>query len=1204
VNGTKLVGGLAGSCSVGSFVSCVKNSYFTGSVNGTSNVGGIIGIDASNSMFSGTDVYDTMPNCHYNIDDVSINGGHHITMGGLFDAQYRDWFSNDLSLDISDYSDFLSPSGGWYEISKVQGLRDLLGFAHAADYGFRLASDLDLSNDSGLYIPYLKAVFDGDNHTISNLNLNLSFGACLGMFGFNDAGTIMNLGILGGRIEGRSCSGGLVGGLFLGAAVNNSYATGNVNGTGDGVGGLVGFVTGSGTVNNSYATGNVNGTGDQVGGLVGFNFGMVNNSHATGNVSGARGVGGLVGVSSIAGVGRATFIQDTIINSYATGNVNGNSSVGGLAGSCYVGPVIDSYATGNVKGNTGVGGLVGNLLDGTVSNSHATGNVNGNGDAGGLVGSCSGKNYSSKVSSSYATGSVTGDHDVGGLLGRLAPNRAKTGSSVNNSYATGNVTGDRDVGGLAGFNNYSLLSNSYSSGNVTGTGENSGGLVGLNANGTVSNSFWDNETSGQKTSDGGLGRPTALMKTQSTFTDAGWDFADIWCMVENITYPLLTWQLAILPKANAGPDQTVPERTLVTLDGSSSTDGVGMANYTWGFDDGTGNTTLYGVAPSHTFTVPGVYSVTLNISDAFGRWDCDTMTVTVNEKARPVADAGPDQTVDEGTLVTFNGSGSSGSTDIVNYTWTFTDAVPVALFGVQPKHLFERPGTFVVMLNVTDAIGKWDNAAMTVTVNVMPGPVADAGPDQTVDEGTLVTFNGSGSSGSTGIVNYTWTFTEAFPVILCGARPEHRFDDPGTFVVTLNVTDAKGNWDIDLMTVTVNDTTAPSADAGPDQTVDEGTSVTFDGSASTDNVGIVSHSWDFMDGAPKTLYGVRPTYRFDGPGIFVVTLNVTDAAANRDTDTMTVTVIDVTAPVADAGPDRIVDEGTLVAFDASGSSDNVGVVDCTWTFNDGAPVTLDGARPTYEFENPGIFLVTLNAADAAGNRGTDTTTVTVKDITTPVADAGPDLLVDEGTPVIFNGSNSSDNVGIVNYTWTFDYGTRTVVLYGVSPSFTFNIPGVYQVIVNVSDAAGSWRQDALTLVVRDITPPVANAGPDRKVLAGSSVAMNGSLSTDNLGIERFYWNFTYTGKALSLEGENVSFKFDRPGVYEIVLTVLDAAGNRGEDRVIVTVEPSLNENNGGLVGLLWMPVLLIAVAGIAGFAVLRKRKSPGDGPPSGEERAK
>jgi parallel beta-helix repeat protein len=176
-------------------------------------------------------------------------------------------------------------------------------------------------------------------------------------------------------------------------------------------------------------------------------------------------------------------------------------------------------------------------------------------------------------------------------------------------------------------------------------------------------------------------------------------------------------------------------------------------------------------------------------------------------------------------------------------------------------------------------------------------------------------------------------------------------------------------WFLDLI--------PPVADAGPDQIAHEDTPVILNGEASSDNVGIVSYVWTFTDVIPQTLTGVNPTYTFQTPGIYTVTLNVTDAAGNWDTDTVTITVLDVTSPVADTGPDQTIDEDTLVTLEGWRSTDNVGVTSWTWTFTDVTPQTLTGENVTYTFTTPGIYTVTLEVSDAAGNRATDTVTITV-----------------------------------------------------------------------------------------------------------------------------------------------------------------------------------------------------------------------------------
>jgi len=109
-------------------------------------------------------------------------------------------------------------------------------------------------------------------------------------------------------------------------------------------------------------------------------------------------------------------------------------------------------------------------------------------------------------------------------------------------------------------------------------------------------------------------------------------------------------------------------------------------------------------------------------------------------------------------------------------------------------------------------------------------------------------------------------------------------------------------------------------------------------------------------------------------------------------DTIT---LDTTMPTANAGTDQTVNEDTLVTFDASGSSDNIGIVNYTWTFTDANTLqTLTGKNPTYTFQTPGTYIVTLNVTDAAGNYATDTITVTVRSV-----EGFPMLIVGAGAAI-------------------------------------------------------------------------------------------------------------------------------------------------------------------------------------------------------------
>jgi hypothetical protein len=178
------------------------------------------------------------------------------------------------------------------------------------------------------------------------------------------------------------------------------------------------------------------------------------------------------------------------------------------------------------------------------------------------------------------------------------------------------------------------------------------------------------------------------------------------------------------------------------------------------------------------------------------------------------------------------------------------------------------------------------------------------------------------------------------------------------------------------------DTDPPSAEAPPDMGVETMASTMLDGTASSDNVGIVTYMWEYVDDLGQTvvLYGDTVNVTFAASGSYDVTLTVWDAAGNQATDVVTVTASDSTPPVADAGPDQFVMAGEFVYFNASGSSDNVGIVNWTWTFtHDGVPYTLWGETVAFIFSDIGgeTIVVTLTVTDGDGNSDTDTLTVEV-----------------------------------------------------------------------------------------------------------------------------------------------------------------------------------------------------------------------------------
>ena len=239
------------------------------------------------------------------------------------------------------------------------------------------------------------------------------------------------------------------------------------------------------------------------------------------------------------------YTQGATITNLGVTNVNITSMgyIGAVVGYANTGTGISyCYATGTVTGTSyGSCGVFVGQNTGTISFCYVTsGSVNGTGSSWG-VGGFVGVNYSGgAINYCFSNCNATSANQQGaGFVGRNGLNGSAT---ISNCYCTGNAKGSTYSGGFCGSNTGGSITNCYSTSlfTYTGSGSNYGGFCGSNS-AEITNCFWDTQTSGVATSYGGTGKTTAQMRTQSTFTDATWNFTTIWNMnaIYNSGYPIL-----------------------------------------------------------------------------------------------------------------------------------------------------------------------------------------------------------------------------------------------------------------------------------------------------------------------------------------------------------------------------------------------------------------------------------------------------------------------------------------------------------------------------------------------------------------------------------------------------------------------------------------------------------------------------------------
>ncbi|MGH8568013.1 MAG: PKD domain-containing protein, partial [Gammaproteobacteria bacterium] len=278
-------------------------------------------------------------------------------------------------------------------------------------------------------------------------------------------------------------------------------------------------------------------------------------------------------------------------------------------------------------------------------------------------------------------------------------------------------------------------------------------------------------------------------------------------------------------------------------------------------------------------------------------------------------------------------------------------------------------------------------------------PLAGVGADETVMAGATVLLDGRGSMDPDGrIVRYAWAQTEGSPVSLSGAASARAsFTAPvlgNTSVLgfTLTVTDDSGEKAEDSVQITVLGNRAPTADAGPDQSVPGTAIVALDGTASNDADGhINSYAWQQTAGTPVTLSGAdtaTPSFtapRLSEAQVLSFELTVTDNLGARASAAVHITVLGNEPPSAHAGADQTVPGGVSVGLDATGSTDpEAGPLSYRWTQLQGPRVRLAGASTSRaRFTAPYVATDThlrfeLAVTDSAGLSARDTVDVVVQ----------------------------------------------------------------------------------------------------------------------------------------------------------------------------------------------------------------------------------
>ena len=280
-------------------------------------------------------------------------------------------------------------------------------------------------------------------------------------------------------------------------------------------------------------------------------------------------------------------------------------------------------------------------------------------------------------------------------------------------------------------------------------------------------------------------------------------------------------------------------------------------------------------------TFPGSDSFTYKASD--GQSESSAAAVTLRAPA-PEVFAGEDRSGTEGTSISFSGYfRDANAVRTHTIEWDFGDG-DTASGTLTPAHAYVDDGIYTVRLSVTSSDGVAGSDTLQVMVANVP-PVVEAGPNQSADQGLSVSVSGSFEDpGAADTHQARWDFGDGAEAD--GLAAAHVYSAPGVYTATLFVRDDDGGEGADSLTVEVRNV-APVANAGPDVEIEPGASVTFGGSFTDPGDGGHEIVWDFGDGTKET-GTLTPSHVFTSPGVYTVTLTVTDPHGASGSDSLQV----------------------------------------------------------------------------------------------------------------------------------------------------------------------------------------------------------------------------------------------------------------------------------------------------------------------------
>jgi len=637
-----------------------------------------------------------------------------------------------------------------------------------------------------------------------------------------------------------------------------------------------------------------------------------------------------------------------------------------------------------------------------------------------------------------------------------------------------------------------------------------------------------------------------------------------------------------LPQAKFSATPTSGDLILaVTFTDQSTTvnDNSFLQIYEWDFGDGNTAIKFDNASFTYDYTRSGTFIPSLKVKDNLERISDKFVGPTINVNGvlnnPPSPGFNSTQTSYSPTLkVQFTDTSSDDEGPLVAWHWDFGDKQTADV--QNPEHIYADPGKYLVMLTITDSGGLQVSGSKEITV-LPPGnnpPISNFIYSQQ-NRKLVIDFTDTSTDSDGNIVTWSWDFGDQSTDIT--KNPTHTYALDGKYQVTLTVTDNSGK----STSITKDVIVSPLINLSPVISSISGNQTSFKPSlivkfteTSSDPDGFITR-WDWNFGDRQTFSTTDPTlknpsHEYVNPGIYTVTLTVTDDGLPDGTNKKTATTsiqFTVAPPPANQPPVALFTVDTNNVFapvvinftDASTDADGR-IVSWLWEFETGRSIFYNAQTyqktVSYTFNKSGTYPVKLTVRDDGNLSSTYILDIVIKNnAPIPILSASPNPVLSQ-LLVSFFGNNSYDSDGsITKYAW--DFGDGTIIAQGTtSESHIYSKAGSYKASLTVTDNIGDSSTANLIITVTNRLPVARITYTSLSVKAPGSLTFNGDTSFDPDGIIASY-NWTVSN-GLSATTPNATFAFTAEGSYVVSLLVADDSGGTNLTSVTVNVTPPDN----------------------------------------------